>query len=104
VSAVQQVEGGTHLPATILWPGLIAAGSDHITSVSSPVDCFPTVCEWSGITSGLDQMDGENITDLLIGFPCCRTITLCWLWRVNVIGTSEHKPSGLARKEAHGNQ
>ncbi len=53
MSDVQQVEVGIHLPATVLRPRLIAAGSDHITTISSAVDCFPTVCEWSGITSGL---------------------------------------------------
>jgi ABC-type iron transport system FetAB ATPase subunit len=98
VSDVKQFEVEIHQPETVLWRGLIAAGSDHMTSINSAVDWFPTIVECSEITSGLDQKDRENIPGALIGFSCCLRITFRWILHGNMNGTGEHHPSGLAMK------
>lgn len=58
-------EGGTRVPFLVRYPGVVKPGSVCTTPVCS-IDVFPTVLEFSGVTSDA-QPDGVSIMPLLKG-------------------------------------
>lgn len=75
-------EGGVRMPLIVRWPGHVAAGAVDNDSVIADVDFLPTFASLAGVVPffGL-QLDGENVSDMLLGFPRPRTTPILWEWR-----------------------
>jgi N-acetylgalactosamine-6-sulfatase len=81
-------EGGVRVPLVVRWPGHVPAGVIDNTSVISAVDFLPTFFALSDspsepmtllyawVTGG--GLDGEDVSDILLGVPRPRTKTLFW--------------------------
>jgi arylsulfatase A-like enzyme len=85
-------EGGIRVPLIVRWPGHVPAGDVDNTSVISTIDFLPTffalaapdgpnsiLFEW--LSGG--RLDGEDVSDILLGVPRPRTKKLFWEWRFN---------------------
>ena len=84
-------EGGVRMPLIVRWPGHVPAGAVDNTSVISAVDFLPTFFALSGspsvpnsilyewVTGG--GLDGEDVSDILLGVPRPRTKKLFWEYR-----------------------
>jgi N-acetylgalactosamine-6-sulfatase len=67
-----QFEGGTRVPFIIRWPGQVKTGRVDSTSVCSFIDWMPTLCSIAGVEQLPQQLDGEDISDILLGTGCVR--------------------------------
>ncbi len=56
-------EGGIRVPLIIKYPGIVRAGSERKTPVSS-IDFFPTIVEMTGSENSSGQTDGVSIVNL----------------------------------------
>ncbi len=88
-------EGGIRTPLIVRWPGRVAAGKVDTTSIIGAVDYFPTVCALTGahVPAGL-ALDGEDVSDILLGHARPRRGPLYWEWRGPVIGAGPYRPPG----------
>lgn len=92
-------EGGIRMPALIRWPGRIAAGRVDDTSIVSSVDWLPTLCKLAGAKLPPDlQLDGEDVSDILLGRPRPRAKPLFWEWLFRAWGPEYAAPQ-LAMRE-----
>lgn len=73
-----QYEGGTRVPFIIRWPEKVKAGRVDTTNVCSFVDWLPTLCSIAGIEELPQQLDGEDVSDILLGADRERTKPLFW--------------------------
>ena len=73
-----QYEGGTRVPFIIRWPGKVKAGCIDSKNVCSFVDWLPTLCSITGIKELPQQLDGEDVSDILLGADRLRTKPLFW--------------------------
>jgi hypothetical protein len=65
-------EGGTRVPAVIVWPGITAAGS-HSDAIIQSEDYYPTLLAGLGLPAAPDQrFDGFSILPALEGRPLDR--------------------------------
>jgi len=60
-------DGGVHTPFIIRWPGKVPAEKVDSTSVLAGVDWLPTVCSIAGINTKMLKLDGEDVSDILLG-------------------------------------
>jgi N-acetylgalactosamine-6-sulfatase len=93
-------EGGIRTPFIVRWPGHVPAGRVDNTSVVAGVDYLPTLCKLAGIQppAGHD-LDGEDMSDVLLGKPRPRNTPLMWEWRFHVFGEPFHRSPMLAIRE-----
>ena len=73
-----QYEGGTRVPFIIRWPEHVTAGRVDTENVCSFIDWLPTLCAIAGIEELPEQLDGEDISDILLGADRQRTTPLFW--------------------------
>lgn len=79
-------EGGVRMPLIVRWPGHVAAGAVDNDSVIAAVDFLPTFTSLANVgfptisTSG-SPLDGEDVSDMLLGSPRPRTTPILWEWR-----------------------
>ena len=93
-------EGGVRVPFILRWPGKILAGRADSQSVVAGVDWLPTVCQLAGIPVPTTHLlDGEDVSDILLGRPRPRTTPLFWEWRFHVFGEPFHRSPILAIRE-----
>jgi arylsulfatase A-like enzyme len=58
-------EGGTRVPAIVVWPGMVEKGAVSDALISS-IDIYPTMLDMAGITPRADQLiDGISVTETL---------------------------------------
>jgi arylsulfatase A-like enzyme len=58
-------EGGIRVPCLMRWPGKIAAGTTT-DAVAGAIDIFPTLCRITGADSTPYELDGQDISDLIL--------------------------------------
>jgi N-acetylgalactosamine-6-sulfatase len=93
-------EGGIRVPFLVRWPGHVAAGRVDDTSVVAAVDFLPTFCQLAGVTPPADHaLDGEDVSDILLGASRPRRTALMWEWRFRIMGEPFHKSPMLAIRE-----
>jgi arylsulfatase A-like enzyme len=93
-------EGGVRVPGIVRWPDKIRAGRVDTRSVISGVDWFPTVAKLAGsaLPSGLD-IDGEDVSDVLLGSSRAKRKPLFWEWRYQVHGYTANRSPILSIRD-----
>lgn len=90
-------EGGIRTPFLVRWPGHVPAGKVNDTSVLCGVDFVPTICRLAELEAPQDlNLDGEDMSDVLLGSDRDRTRPLFWEWRYRVFGHVLNHPPRLA--------
>ena len=74
----EQYEGGTRVPFIIRWPDKVNAGRVDTTNVCSFIDWLPTLCAIAGIEVLPKELDGEDVSAILLGTDRERTKPLFW--------------------------
>lgn len=93
-------EGGIREPFIVRWPGHVPAGRIDNESVIAGVDFLPTVCKLAGVQPPADHaIDGEDVSDVLLGQSRPRKTPLMWEWRFHVFGEPFHRSPILAIRE-----
>lgn len=89
-------EGGIRVPTCVRWPGVIQAGSETETPITS-VDFLPTFAELAGIPLPTSQpVDGESFLPLLKGKPALRDRAIFWHYPLYLTGRAS--PASAIRK------
>lgn len=93
-------EGGVRVPGIVRWPGKVPAGRIEDTAVMSAVDWLPTVCKLSDTpVPASHKLDGEDLSDVLLGASRPRATPLMWEWRFRIAGEPFHHSPELAIRE-----
>lgn len=93
-------EGGVRVPFIVRWPGRIPAGRVDSQSVVAGVDWLPTVCQLAGVPVPTGHaLDGEDVSDILLGQSRPRRKPLLWEWRFHIFGEPFHRSPILAIRE-----
>ncbi len=93
-------EGGIRTPFIVRWPKHVAAGRVDNDSVVAGVDLLPTLCKLAGIqVSSEHALDGEDMSDVLLGQSRPRQTPLMWEWRFHIFGEPFHRSPILAIRE-----
>ena len=93
-------EGGIREPFIVRWPGRVPAGRIDDASVVAGVDFLPTVCKLAGIEPPAGHaLDGEDVSDILLGTSRARKTDLMWEWRFRIFGEPFHRSPMLAIRE-----
>ncbi len=92
-------EGGVRTSCIVRWPGHVPAGRVDDTSVLTGVDFLPTVCHLAGITPPDISLDGEDVSDVLLGKSRTGRKPIHWEWRGGVAGDPAYRPPGLAVRD-----
>jgi N-acetylgalactosamine-6-sulfatase len=75
-------EGGIRVPFIVSWPKHIPAGKVELSSVLSAVDMFPTLAKLAGLDANIpENLDGEDMSEVLLGTPKERSGALFWEYR-----------------------
>ncbi len=93
-------EGGIRMPLLVRWPGKIEAGRHDRVSLLTAVDFLPTVARLIGarLPEGYD-LDGEDMSDVLLGESRPRTRPILWEWRFSSPGNSAYRSTRLAIRD-----
>jgi arylsulfatase A-like enzyme len=86
------------VPGIFRWPGHIPAGRVDTRSVVSGVDLFPTACKLAGLPAP-SGIDGEDVSDILMGGSRLRRNALLWQWRFNVAGYAVNRSPILSIRD-----
>jgi len=93
-------EGGIRTPLIVRWPGRVPADSVDDSSIVTGVDFLPTFCKLAGVEPPANtKLDGEDISDILLGRSRDRSTPLYWEWRFRVYGSPLHSAPTLAIRE-----
>ena len=93
-------DGGLRTPLLVRWPGKIEAGRDDKASLLTAVDFLPTVAKLIGAELPEEiQLDGEDVSDILLGESHPRKRPILWEWRFSVGGNPAYNPPGLAIRD-----
>ncbi len=92
-------EGGIRVPFIVRWPKGTPAGKVDETSVIGGVDFYPSICKLAGISIDESRVDGQDMSDCLIGKAKNRTKPLMWEWRYRIFGHVMHKSPMLAIRD-----
>lgn len=80
-------EGGIRVPCLVRWPGHVPAGRIDDESVVAAVDFLPSVCRLTGVAVPEEHaLDGEDMSDVLLGAARPRRTPLMWEWRFRIAG------------------
>ncbi|QDT57368.1 Arylsulfatase [Caulifigura coniformis] len=93
-------EGGVRVPFLVRWPGHVPAGRIDDDSIVAGCDLLPTVAKLTGgqVPEGT-PLDGEDVSDILIGTSRSRARPLMWEWRFNIAGHPANVSPGLAIRD-----
>jgi N-acetylgalactosamine-6-sulfatase len=91
-------EGGVRVPFLARWPGRIGARRVEDRSVVSAVDFLPTLARLAGVAPPR-ELDGEDMSGVLLGKPRSRTTPLMWEWRFNVAGYNVNRSPMLSIRD-----
>ena len=93
-------EGGVRMPFIVRWPEGTPSGKVDSSTVISAVDFLPTICTLAGIElpNGI-YIEGEDMSDALLGKPLERNKPLMWENRFPVYGIMVNRSPILAIRE-----
>lgn len=75
-------EGGIRVPFIVRWPGKTSANKVDDTTIISGADLLPSLCNICNITVSKDgKLDGEDMSDAILGTPMQRKKPLMWEFR-----------------------
>jgi arylsulfatase A-like enzyme len=75
-------DGGLRTPLLVRWPGKIKAGRNDKASLLTAVDFLPTIAKLIGAElPEVDHLDGEDVSDILLGESRPRKRPILWEWR-----------------------
>jgi N-acetylgalactosamine-6-sulfatase len=95
-------EGGVRVPFIVRWPGQVPSGRVDDTSVVAGCDFLPTLCKLAGAEIPASHaLDGEDVSDILLGQSRPRTKPLMWEWRFRIAGEVFHHSPMLAIRDAN---
>jgi N-acetylgalactosamine-6-sulfatase len=93
-------EGGVRVPGLVRWPGRVPAGRVETKAVVSGVDWLPTMAKLAGApVPAAASVDGEDMSDVLMGSSRARRKPLHWEWRFNVAGYAVNRSPILSMRE-----
>ena len=93
-------EGGVRVPGIVCWPGHVPAERVDGESVVAGVDWLPTVCRLAGAEiPDAHSLDGEDVSDVMLGQSRARAKPLMWEWRFGIAGELFHHSPMLAIRE-----
>jgi N-acetylgalactosamine-6-sulfatase len=93
-------EGGVRVPFIVRWPGHVPSGRIDDKSVVAGCDLLPTVCKLAGAEVPQDHaLDGEDVSDVLMGASRPRKTALYWNWRFRIAGEVFHHSPMLAVRD-----
>ena len=92
-------EGGIRTPLIVRWPGHVKAGRVDDTAVLTAVDFLPTVAKLAQVSLPDLAIDGEDVSDILLGKSRSRSKPIFWEWRGGVAGNSDYRPPRLAIRQ-----
>ncbi|MBM3889755.1 MAG: N-acetylgalactosamine 6-sulfate sulfatase (GALNS) [Verrucomicrobia bacterium] len=93
-------EGGIRLPFIARWPGRVPTGKVDEKAVVAGVDFLPTLCKLAGVEVPAGHaLDGEDMSDALLGRSRPRRTDLFWEWRFRIFGEPFHRSPMLATRE-----
>jgi N-acetylgalactosamine-6-sulfatase len=93
-------EGGVRVPFIVRWPGRVPAGRIDEQSIVAGCDLLPSVCKLASATVPQEHaLDGEDVSDILLGSPRSRKTDLYWNWRFRIAGEVFHHSPMLAIRE-----
>ncbi|MES2696622.1 MAG: sulfatase-like hydrolase/transferase [Verrucomicrobiota bacterium] len=93
-------EGGVRVPFIVRWPAKVPAGRIDDTSIVAGVDFLPTLCKLANVPVPAGHaLDGEDVSDVLLGNPRGRTNPLLWEWRFNIAGHVSSRSPQLAIRD-----
>ena len=93
-------EGGVRVSGIVCWPGHVPANRVEATAVVAGIDWLPTVCKFAAVDVPADhRLDGEEMTDVLLGKSQPRKRPLMWEWRFGIPGEPFHKSPILAIRD-----
>lgn len=88
------------MPFIVRWPGHVPANRIDDQSVVSGVDLLPTLSKWANQAVPENHaLDGEDISDILLGKTRPRTRPLMWEGRMPVIGPVINQNPTLAIRD-----
>jgi len=92
-------EGGIRVPGIVSWPGRVPVRVED-EAVMAAVDWLPTVCGLTGIPlPAAHALDGEDLSDVLLGPARPRRRPLFWEWRFAISGEPFHHSPQLAIRD-----
>ncbi|MEP7364861.1 MAG: sulfatase-like hydrolase/transferase, partial [Acidobacteriota bacterium] len=91
-------EGGVREPGIVRWPGHVPAGRVETKAVVSGVDLFPTLAKLAGVAAP-ENVDGEDVSDILMGVSRARRRPLHWEWRFNIAGYAVNRSPMLSMRD-----
>jgi arylsulfatase A-like enzyme len=93
-------EGGIRVPFIVYWPGHAPGGKVDDLTVISGVDLLPTFCSLAGIKVSENlNLDGQDMSQALLGKQVERTKPLMWEYRYSPWGRHIQKSPALAMRE-----
>ena len=93
-------EGGIRVPFIAWWPGKVPQGKVDDQTVISGVDLLPTFCNLAGIIPDRNlDLDGEDMSQALLGKPRERSAPLMWEYRFSPWGRHIQKSPMLAMRD-----
>jgi arylsulfatase A-like enzyme len=93
-------EGGVRVPFIVRWPGHVPAGRVDDEAIVAGCDLLPTVAKLTGATVPQGTpLDGEDVSDILLGKSRSRTRPLMWEWRFNIAGHPSNISPRLAIRD-----
>jgi N-acetylgalactosamine-6-sulfatase len=93
-------EGGVRVPLIVRWPSHVPADKINETSVVAGCDLLPSVCKLAGVEVPQDHaLDGEELSDILLGSIRKREKPLFWNWRFRIAGEPLHHSPMLAMRD-----
>jgi len=95
-------EGGIREPFIVRWTNHVLAGKVDDKTVIAGVDWLPTVCSLAGVQLPSDlNLDGEDMSQAILGRPTQRTKPLMWEWRFRIFGQMTNKSPILAIRDGN---
>lgn len=93
-------EGGIRVPGIVRWPGKVPAGVVNDQAVVAGVDWLPSIARLAGLAiPPAHKLDGEDMSDVLLGENRPRRTPLMWEWRFRIAGEPIHHSPQLAIRE-----
>lgn len=93
-------EGGVRVPFIAYWPAHVKPRRVDSDGVVAGVDWLPTVCQLAGAKLPADHaLDGEDMSDVLLGKSRQRTRPLTWEWRFPIAGEPFHRSPMLSIRD-----
>lgn len=92
-------EGGVRVPFLARWPGRVKAGRVDDRSVLTAVDLLPTLAGMAELKAPGRELDGEDVSDMLMNGARPRTKPILWEWRFHIFGDTLNRSPMLSIRD-----